>query len=92
MSATAAKKQKPLKRHPSKLKKMSAYAILTTSYCFFMVSTFLTVLKFRRLCYIFHCIKYITFQERCQEPSYKKVYKNMPYLLAMIRHLRKFNL
>ena len=29
MSATAAKKQKPLKRHPSKLKKMSAYAILT---------------------------------------------------------------
>ena len=28
MSATAAKKQKPLKRHPSKLKKMSAYAIL----------------------------------------------------------------
>ena len=30
MSASAtAKKQKPLKRHPSKLKKMSAYAILT---------------------------------------------------------------
>jgi len=31
MSATAAtaKKQKPLKRHPSKLKKMSAYMILT---------------------------------------------------------------
>ena len=28
MSATAATKQKPLKRHPSKLKKMSAYAIL----------------------------------------------------------------
>ena len=28
MSATAAKKQKPLKRHPSKLKKMSAYTIL----------------------------------------------------------------
>ena len=28
MSATAAKKQKPLKRHPGKLKKMSAYAIL----------------------------------------------------------------
>ena len=28
MRATAAKKQKPLKRHPSKLKKMSAYAIL----------------------------------------------------------------
>ena len=30
MSANAAaKKQKPLKRHPSKLKKMSAYMILT---------------------------------------------------------------
>ena len=30
MSATAAtKKQKPLKRHPSKLKQMSAYMILT---------------------------------------------------------------
>ena len=28
MTATA-KKQKPLKRHPSKLKKMSAYMILT---------------------------------------------------------------
>ena len=28
MSATAATKQKPLKRHPSKLKKMSAYTIL----------------------------------------------------------------
>ena len=28
MRATAAKKQKPLERHPSKLKKMSAYAIL----------------------------------------------------------------
>ena len=28
MRATAAKKQKPLKRHPSKLKKMSAYTIL----------------------------------------------------------------
>ena len=28
MRATAAKKQKPLNRHPSKLKKMSAYAIL----------------------------------------------------------------
>ena len=28
MSATAAKKQKPLKRHPSKLKRMSAYMIL----------------------------------------------------------------
>ena len=27
-NAAAAKKQKPLKRHPSKLKKMSAYAIL----------------------------------------------------------------
>ena len=29
MSATAATKQKPLKRHPSKLKRMSAYMILT---------------------------------------------------------------
>ena len=28
MRATAAKKQKPLERHPSKLKKMSAYTIL----------------------------------------------------------------
>ena len=30
MSATAAKKQKPLKRHPSKLKKMSALNLYNT--------------------------------------------------------------
>ena len=51
MRATAAKKQKPLNRHPSKLKKMSAYAILAIILISIMAVLFAFPLRFHRGCH-----------------------------------------